>query len=149
MAHNALRRTENYIDSKPASDMAGALSTAKARHYPVLPSSSLPEFLTCFAAYRRRVMTWIAVELPLLTFVRSSELRFARWDEFDFDKFLWRVPAKREEIEGVRYSYCGMKMKEEYIVPLSRQAMNSLEQLKQISGDRALLFPGSTTKLRL
>lgn len=122
--------------------MAGALSTTKARHYPALPSSRFPEFLARLAAYRGRVMTRIAVELSLLTFVRSSELRFARWDEFDFDKSLWRIPAKREEIKGVRYSYRGMKMKEEHIVPLSRQAMVLLEQLKQISGDKELLFPG-------
>ncbi|ENC2778745.1 integrase arm-type DNA-binding domain-containing protein [Salmonella enterica subsp. enterica serovar Bareilly] len=132
----------DYIDSNPASDMAGALSTTKARHYPALPSSRFPEFLARLAAYRGRVMTRIAVELSLLTFVRSSELRFARWDEFDFDKSLWRIPAKREEIKGVRYSYRGMKMKEEHIVPLSRQAMILLEQLKQISGDKELLFPG-------
>ena len=132
----------DYIDSNPASDMAGALSTTKARHNPALPSSRFPEFLTRLAAYRGRVMTRIAVELSLLTFVRSSELRFARWDKFDFDKSLWRVPAKREEIKGVRYSYRGMKMKEEHIVPLSRQAMILLEQLKQISGDKELLFPG-------
>lgn len=87
-------------------------------------------------------MTRIAVELSLLTFVRSSELRFARWDEFTFEKAIWRIPAKREEIKGVRYSYRGMKMKEEHIVPLSRQAMALLEQLKQISGDKELLFPG-------
>ncbi|UCQ54656.1 tyrosine-type recombinase/integrase [Edwardsiella tarda] len=132
----------DYIDSNPASDMAGALSTTKARNYPALPSIRFPEFLTRLAAYRGRVMTRIAVELSLLTFVRSSELRFARWDEFDFDKSLWRVPAKREEIKGVRYSYRGMKMKEEHIVPLSRQAMVLLEQLKQISGHKELLFPG-------
>lgn len=42
----------------------------------------------------------------------------------------------------MRYSYRGMKMKEEHIVPLSRQAMVLLEQLKQISGDKELLFPG-------
>ena len=95
----------DYIDSNPASDMAGALSTTKARHYPALSSSRFPEFLARLAAYRGRIMTRIAVELSLLTFVRSSELRFARWDEFDFDKSLWRVPAKREEIKGVRYSY--------------------------------------------
>lgn len=139
----------DYIDSNPASDMAGALSTTKARHYPALPSSRFPEFLARLAAYRGRVMTRIAVELSLLTFVRSSELRFARWNEFDFDKSLWRVPAKREEIKGVRYSYRGMKMKEEHIVPLSRQAMMLLEQLKQISGNQDLLFPGDhdTTKV--
>ncbi|MEX7647857.1 tyrosine-type recombinase/integrase, partial [Klebsiella pneumoniae] len=54
----------------------------------------------------------------------------------------WRVPAKREEIQGVRYSYRGMKMKDEHIVPLSRQAMILLDQLKQISGNKELLFPG-------
>lgn len=74
--------------------------------------------------------------------MRASELRFARWDEFDFDKSLWCVPAKREEIRGVRYSYRGMKMKEEYIVPLGRQPMMLLEQLKQIRGDKELLFLG-------
>lgn len=42
----------------------------------------------------------------------------------------------------MRYSYRGMKMKEEHIVPLSRQVMVLLEQLKQISGDKELLFPG-------
>ena len=57
-------------------------------------------------------------------------------------KSLWRVPAKREEIKGVRYSYRGMKMKEVHIVPPSCQAMILLEQLKQISGDKELLFPG-------
>jgi len=98
--------------------MAGALSTTKARHYPALPSSRLPEFLARLAAYRGRVMTRIAIELSLLTLC-SSELRFARWDEFDFDKSLWRVPAKREEVKGVRCSYRGMKMKEEHIVPLA------------------------------
>lgn len=74
--------------------------------------------------------------------VRSSELRFARWDEFDFEKSLWRIPAKREEIKGVRYSYRGMKMKEEHIVPLSRQALELLGKLKKLSGENERLFPG-------
>jgi integrase len=132
----------DYIESNPAMDMAGALSTTKARHYPALPFSRFPEFLERLSAYRGRAMTRIAVELSLLTFVRSSELRFARWDEFDFDKACWRIPAKREEIEGVRYSHRGMKMKEEHIVPLSRQSLSLLHELKQLSGDNLRLFPG-------
>ena len=74
--------------------------------------------------------------------MRSSELRFARWEEFVFVKTIWHVPAKREEIKDVRYSYRVMKMKEEHIVPLIRQAMILLNQLKQISCDKELLFPG-------
>ncbi len=87
-------------------------------------------------------MTRIAVELSLLTFVHSSELRFARWDEFDFERALWRIPAQRTEIKGVRYSHRGMKRKEEHLVPLSRQVLTLMEKLKQLSGDNERLFPG-------
>lgn len=125
----------DYIDSNPAVDMAGALTITKARHYPALPPHRFPEFLARHGAYRGRQMTRIVVELSLLTFVRSSEMCFASWDEFDFDKACWRILAKRKEIEGVRYSHRGMKMKEEHIVPLSRQALSLLERLKQLSGD--------------
>jgi len=132
----------DYIESNPAIDMAGALSSTKARHYPALPFGRIPELLERLRAYRGRAITRIAVELSLLTFVRSSELRFARWDEFDFGKACWRIPARREEIDGVRYSHRGMKMKEDHIVPLSRQALDLIEQLKQLSGDNPRLFPG-------
>ena len=132
----------DYIDSNQASDMAGVLSTTNARHYPALFCSRFPDFLARLVAYRSRVMTRIAVKLSLLTFVRSSELRFARWDEYDFYKSIWRISAKREEIKGVRYSYRGMKMKEKHIVPHSRQAMILLDQLKEINGNKPLLFPG-------
>lgn len=132
----------DYIDSNPAIDMAGALTVTKARHYPALLPHRFPEFLARLAAYRGRRMTRIAVELSLLTFVRSSELRFARWDEFDFDKACWRIPGKRKEIKGIRYSHRGMKMKEEHIVPLSRQVLYLLDKLKQLSGDNERLFPG-------
>ena len=88
------------------------------------------------------------VELSLLTFVRSSELRFARWDEFDFDKACWRIPAQREEIKGVRYSHRGMKMKEEHIVPLSRQALVLLEKLRTLSGETSGCFPAIMTPIK-
>lgn len=41
----------------------------------------------------------------------------------------------------MRYLYRGMKMKEDYIFPPYRQTMALLVQLKQISGDKELLFP--------
>lgn len=132
----------DYIDSNPAMDMAGALTTTKARHYPALPFHRFPEFLERLARYRGRKITRIAVQLSLLTFVRSSELRFACWSEFDLERALWRIPAKREEVEGIRHSHRGMKMKEEHIVPLSSQALAILYELRQISGDNPRLFPG-------
>lgn len=86
----------DYIESNPALDMTGVLSSVKAHHYPALRFSrfpEFPEFLERLAAYRGRIMTRITVELSLLTFVRSSELRFAPGDEFDFERALWRIPT--------------------------------------------------------
>lgn len=79
--------------------MAEALTTTKARHYPALPSVRFPEFLSRLAAYRGRLLTRCAVELMLLTFVRSSELRFARWREFDFDSAECVFPHNEKKLK--------------------------------------------------
>ncbi|WP_337063702.1 tyrosine-type recombinase/integrase [Raoultella ornithinolytica] len=130
------------IDSNPALDMAGALTTAKVKHRPALPPARIPELLARIATYRGRALTRLAVEMTLLTFVRSSELRFARWEEFDLSRAVWNIPAQREAVEGVRYSWRGMKMKEPHIVPLSRQMLSILGQIQQLCGDSGRLFPG-------
>ncbi|MDB6366831.1 integrase arm-type DNA-binding domain-containing protein [Photorhabdus bodei] len=132
----------DIIDSNPAIDMAGALTMPKTKHYPALPSNCFPELLERISHYRGRKITRLAVVLTLLTFVRSSELRFARWDEIDFNSSVWEIPGQRNPIEGVRYSYRGMKMKSAHIVPLSNQAIDILQQLKELSGDNERLFPG-------
>ncbi|MBE3497209.1 site-specific integrase, partial [Enterobacter cloacae complex sp. P17RS] len=75
-------------------------------------------------------------------FIRSSELRFARWSEIDFRNRTWTIPATREAIAGVRYSGRGAKMRTAHIVPLSEQAIAILKRIKDISGDGELVFPG-------
>jgi integrase len=65
-----------------------------------------------------------------LTFVRTSELIEARWDEFSLDAARWDIPPER------------MKMKTPHIVPLSPQAMDVLTILQTITGGGQLLFPG-------
>ncbi|MEQ5223662.1 integrase arm-type DNA-binding domain-containing protein [Providencia alcalifaciens] len=130
------------IESNPALDMAGALSTTKTKHHPALPPSRLPELLERISLFKGREVTRIAIEFGLLTFVRASELRFVRWEEFDFDNAIWEIPGKREAIENVKFSERGMKMKTPHIVPLSRQAIALLEKLKEYSGDNRCLFPG-------
>jgi len=132
----------DIISSSPAGDMAGALTTTKARHHPALPDKRIPELLARINDYKGRLLTRLAVELTLLTFVRSSELRFARWHEIELDNALWRIPGKREPLEGVKFSGRGMKMKSEHLVPLSCQAIKVIEQLKTLSGSGELIFPG-------
>lgn len=132
----------DIIDSNPANDMAGALATYKTTHYPALPPARIPEFMHRLSAYDGRIMTRLAVELTLLTFVRSSEMRFARWGEVDLDQGIWTIPGRREPIPGVKHSERGMKMKTEHVVHLCRQAVGVFRQLHELSGRGDVIFPG-------
>jgi integrase len=81
--------------------------------------------------------------LNLHVFLRSSELRLARWDEFNLKEHIWTVPPRRKAIEGVRFSERGAKMQDEHLVPLSHQAVVLLKQIKILSGDSVFVFPGA------
>jgi len=134
---------QELIDSNPAANLDGVTAPPVRRHYPALPLERLPELLERIEAYHQgRELTRLAVLLTLHLFIRSSELRFARWSEIDFRNRTWTIPATREAIAGVRYSGRGAKMCTAHIVPLSEQAIAILKRIKDISGDGELVFPG-------
>ncbi|EIJ2662287.1 integrase [Escherichia coli] len=133
---------EGLIDGNPANDLTGAIAPPPKNHYPALPLEKIPEMLERIEGYSGRLLTRLAIQLNLLIFIRSSELRFARWTEIDLDGAMWTIPAEREPIPGVRYSERGAKMKMQHLVPLSAQAVTILKQLKLLSGNCELLFPG-------
>ncbi|WP_421351384.1 tyrosine-type recombinase/integrase [Aeromonas veronii] len=117
------------VSYNPAQDLKGALRATKQEHRPALPRADLPEFYRRLAAEPLNPATRLAIHLLMLTMTRPGEVRFARWDEFDMARAEWRIPAER------------MKMRVPHIVPLSRQALAVLEELRQISGHCELLFP--------
>lgn len=119
-----------YIEHNPASELSDVLKPRKTTHRASLPREELPLFLYSLANYadQGRLLTQLAVQLLVLTFVRPGELRGAKWEEFDLNDNLWRIPPER------------MKMDSEHIVPLSTQALNVLEQIKLITGEYKLLF---------
>lgn len=133
---------EGLIDNNPARDLDGSVTPRKVTHRAALPLNRLPELLTRIDAYPGRPLTRLAVQLTLLVFIRSSELRLARWSEIDVDRALWTIPGERVPIEGVKHSHRGAKMKTPHLVPLSRQAVAVLEQVKALSGGFDLIFPG-------
>ncbi len=106
----------------PSADLRGSFTTRKAQGHAALSAAELPEFLRNLEHYDGDVQTKLALELVLLTFVRTGELRGAEWREFDFDKAEWRIPAHR------------MKMDDEHIVPLSSQAIAVLRELEPGDG---------------
>lgn len=130
------------IDYNPAQEMAGAVASSNRVHRPALELKRLPELLRRIDGYTGRPLTRLAVELTLLIFIRSSELRFARWSEIDFETAMWTIPAEREAIEGVKHSQRGSKMRTPHLVPLSRQALDILKQVHKFSGNRDFVFVG-------
>jgi len=98
----------------PAPDLASAVIPHEKEHYAFLTQDALPEFLRTLNNCAGRVLVKLAMQLLILTGVRSGELRQAEWQEFDFERKVWNVPAER------------MKMRCSHLVPLSSQAINLL-----------------------
>ena len=130
------------LDYNPAQEMADAVASSNRQHRPALELRRTPELLQRIDSYTGRPLTRLAVELTLLVFIRSSELRFARWSEIDFETSMWTIPAEREAIEGIKHSQRGSKMRTPHLVPLSRQALAILKQVHKLSGDRDFVFIG-------
>ncbi len=111
------------VDYNPAHDLKGAITAPKVRHRPALPLERLPELLAKTRSYTGRPLTRLAVLFSLHTFVQSSELRHARWEEIDIENGLWTIPGQREEIAGVKFSdgvqRWGLLIMSRYLVRLS------------------------------
>jgi integrase len=116
-------------ERNPASDLKGALKTYVKKTYAHLKAVELPEFLKNLSAYDGHPQTRLAVTLLMLTFVRTTELRGATWEEVDLDKGEWRIPAER------------MKMRRDHIVPLSRQAVAAFREAQRLNGRWKFVFP--------
>jgi integrase len=96
-----------------------------------MPLNEVPKFLKALETYDGDPQTRLALRLMILTFTRTTELRAARWSEFENiegNEPLWRIPAER------------MKMKREHIVPLAPQAVAVVRELRVLPGSEASPF---------
>jgi integrase len=86
-------------------------------------------------------LTGYALELLALTFVRPGAVASARWAHFNLTDALWVLPFTALKMSTER-SEAG-KSEDDYIIPLSRQAVALLRDLHKITGDDEYLFPGA------
>ena len=119
-------------DRDPAAALVGAIKRQRTAHHVALSRQQIGELLAKLATYRGAPETICAIRLLMLTFVRSSELRLAHWDEIDEARQEWRIPAEH------------MKGREAHLVPLSRQALVELRKLHALTGHRPMLLPHSS-----
>ncbi len=125
------------VTVNPATDLCEALKRHKTVHYPTLDDSKLAPFLHALDDLVATEQNKIAFLLLLHTAVRTGELRHARWEHFDMEKQEWNIPAHF------------MKMNRDHFVPLSRQVLDLVCELKKLTGDGEWLFPSRQKRTNL
>ena len=129
----ATKRAERDITA----DLCGAIPPRKEKHHATITKpKEVGKLLRAIDTYEGQFSVACALKLAPLTFVRPGELRGAEWSEFDFAAAEWRIPAER------------MKMREQHIVPLSRQVLEILHELHKATGNGKYLFPSIRTNAR-
>ncbi|MFG0586611.1 tyrosine-type recombinase/integrase [Acinetobacter sp. YQ_14] len=119
---------KGIIENDPTPHLQEALKPRKVKHMARLDISEFPPFLERMDRYHGSILVKTALQLMTLTFVRTAELINMEWNEIDFDNHLWRIPAYK------------MKMALPHIVPLSRQAVELIEGLRPITGNKQYVF---------
>lgn len=110
-----------------------AFGKSKVEHFAALELREIPAFLERLS-FEGELQSVLAMRLLALTWVRTNELRFMRWDEVDGNT--WLIPAGK------------MKRRLDHVVPLSAQAVELLEVLKQRAGSSVYVFPSERSKER-
>lgn len=131
---------EGHIQLNPASDLdVVALPVPKPRHNPALRLSEVPDFIEALdAAQSMSIITRLGIKILLLTAVRTGELRQASLEQIDLDAGIWTVPA-----EAVKQLHAATQKGhvDDYLVPLSRQAIEAFQELLPLTGRFKYLFP--------
>jgi integrase len=119
----------------PTGDLRGALQPVKSTHMAaVTEPHKVGELLRTFDTYQGTLTVRCALQIAPLVFVRPGELRAAQWADIDLDAAEWRFTASKTSTA--------------HIVPLSRQAIVILREVKALTGDGDYVFPSARSKKR-
>jgi integrase len=116
-------------------DLRGALPPSRGKNLAaVTDPEQVAEMLRAMDGYKGTLMVRCALRLAPLVFVRPGELRKAEWKDIDLDTAEWR--------------FIVTKTGTQHIVPLSRQAVETLQELYPLTGDGRYVFPSVRTSER-
>lgn len=121
----------NYIKENPVGDFQVALprNAGEKKNYKSLPYQEVPGAIELIRASKASIAAKLCLEFVILTACRSGEARSACWDEVNLETRTWEIPASRT------------KTSKEHRQPLSEQAVDILEQAKEIADGSDLIFP--------
>lgn len=121
----------------PAQLLIGALITPKVKHFPaIIEPASFGALLRAIDGYNGDPSVIHALKLTPHVFQRPGEIRQMEWVEINFDKAVWTIAAGK------------MKMRQPHAVPLSRQSVQILTNMRALSGSGRYVFPSVRTRAR-
>jgi integrase len=121
----------------PSADLKDALATPIKSHFAAITEpKEVGKLLIALDDYQGTPEVATALILAPLLFCRPNELRRMEWEEINFDKQEWHLPASK------------MKTKADHIVPLCKQAIEALQSLLQLTGHRQYVFPRARSPKR-
>lgn len=113
----------------PAADLIGALTSTQTKHFAsITEPKDVQKLLNAIWGYQGSPVVLAALKLSALLFVRPGELRHARWADINFEKAEWR--------------YTTSKTKTPHIVPLARQSVEILHEVRPFARRSEYVFPG-------
>lgn len=119
-------------DRDVAADLRGAFAPEPNGHHAAITDpTAVGELLHCIDAFKGDFFVSRSLRIAPLVFVRVGELVRAEWPEINFETAEWRIPAEK------------MKMRQMHIVPLSRQALAILHELREVSGNGRFVLQGN------
>ncbi len=116
----------------PSADLRGALAPRQKQHHAAITDpDEAGRLMVAIDGFTGTPVVKTAVQLSALLFQRPGEIRAMEWSEINWDQARWEIPAAK------------MKMRTPHIVPLSRQALELLEELHLLTGRGRYVFPSA------
>lgn len=121
----------------PAQMLLGALISPTVKHFAaIIDPNEFGALLRAIDDYQGDPAVMFALKLTPHVFQRPGEIRQMEWAEIDFDKAVWTIPEGK------------MKMRHPHAVPLSKQSLAILAEMRSLSGSGHYVFPSVRTRAR-
>lgn len=119
---------KEYCEHDPCYALRGMVKRRPTEHRASLSDADdIGLLMRRIQAYDRPIPR-LAMMFSAYTFCRPGEITRAEWSEIDIDDKIWMIPAAK------------MKMKRDHMVPLTRQMIGVLNEMRPISGHRKYIF---------
>jgi integrase len=105
-----------------------AFGKATVESFAALTLREVPDFCQRLDL-ERDLQSVLACRMLAYSWVRTNELRMMEWSEIDEEQALWLIPAGK------------MKRKKDHLVPLSRQALAIIKEMRSRVGKSKYVFP--------